>query len=451
LLARAEALLDAGAPPLSDFSIDEMRGILATVRAGVNAFQQDLEAASAFARSALAQLPSEHKDWRYATLSVMGLAYYNDNDTQAAVQVYRQAFDEAVAVKPRMGRFYGTTLALSRLASLNVVQGYLQRAKESYQEALALATGQTGKPLPIATWALAGLGELYYQWNELELAERYLNDSLALSTQIAVANAPQYVALARLAYARGDVRAAEASLAQAARLATKSGVLPHAVQAELCRVWLALQQGDLVALECWIHKQELELAKPTPPREAAYVMAARILIARHDYQAAFALIEKLLAIAEAGGRGGVVLELLILQSLAYHGQGEPEGALAVLQRALARAEQEGYVRLFVDEGEAMLRLLRLLVARCGATAYSARLLSAFTTKDELPDALHDREKEILRLLATGMSNREIGEALFITVGTVKWHTNHIYGKLRVKNRGQAVAKARELQLIPDTH
>jgi ATP/maltotriose-dependent transcriptional regulator MalT len=114
------------------------------------------------------------------------------------------------------------------------------------------------------------------------------------------------------------------------------------------------------------------------------------------------------------------------------------------------ASQEGFVRLFVEEGEVMFRLLQLFVARYGSTNYSARLLSAFTKKGETPDLLNERELEILRLLATGMSNREIAEALFITVGTVKWHANHIYGKLGVKNRGQAVAKARDLQLISNS-
>ncbi len=143
----------------------------------------------------------------------------------------------------------------------------------------------------------------------------------------------------------------------------------------------------------------------------------------------------------------MVIELLILQSLALQAQDKPDSALTALQRAITLASREKYVRLFVDEGEAMLRLLRLFVARFGANEYSAWLLGAFTRQGETPDALNERELEILRLLSAGLSNREIAEALFITVGTVKWHTNHIYSKLGVKNRGQAVAKARELQLI----
>jgi LuxR family maltose regulon positive regulatory protein len=121
-----------------------------------------------------------------------------------------------------------------------------------------------------------------------------------------------------------------------------------------------------------------------------------------------------------------------------------------VQRAIALASQEGYVRLFLEEGEVMFRLLRMFAARYGSTDYSVKLLSAFAKKGETPEVMNARELEILRLLATGMSNREIGKSLFITEGTVKWHTNHIYTKLGVKNRGQAVAKARELQLISNS-
>ncbi|RIK39907.1 MAG: hypothetical protein DCC55_16700 [Chloroflexi bacterium] len=448
LLARAEALLTDGALPLANFSTDELRGILATIQAAVTVVQQDLGATAEFAQAALTQLPPEQKDWRYAALVGAGLAHHYHNDTDAAVLAFTEAFAEAVAFKRGTGDFYGRAFAASWLARLYVVQGRLYQAKEVYEEALALVTGQTGKLLPTAAWTLSGLGELYFQWNDLALAEEYFHKSLALSARPTPATAPPYLALARLAQARGDPRSAKAFLTEAVRLAERANLPSYRREVTLCRMWLALRQGEHKAtLAKWIHEQGLELAQPSPSREAEYVMAARILITLQEYRGALELIEKLLVLAEAGGRGGVVIELLILQALALQRQAESEPAMATLQQALARAEPERYVRLFVDEGDAMLRLLRLLVARAGATDYTARLLSAFTRQEDSPDALNDRESEILRLLATGMSNREIAESLVITVGTVKWHTNHIYSKLGVKNRSQAVAKAREFRLL----
>jgi LuxR family maltose regulon positive regulatory protein len=447
MLTRAEALLDEGTPPLGNFSTGELRGILATIQGAISALRQDLDPTVEFVQSALALLPPEQQDWRYAALVGAGLAHHYHNNTHAAVQAFEEAFKAAIALKRGAGNFYGRSLAISWLARLYMVQGSLQRAKEIYQDALVLATGQTGKPLPTAAWALTGLGELHYQWNDLELAEKYFNDSLTLSSQFTPSTAPPYIPLAHLAYAQGEVKMAEAYLTQAVRLAEKAGIPSFFKQVSLCQAWLALQRKDLNALESWIQEQGLDFAQPTAPREAEYIVAARILITRHEYNQALELVEKLLAIAEEGGRGWVVIELLILQSLALQGQDKLDSALTVLQHAIALASQEGYVRLFVEEGEVMFRLLRLFIARHGSTDYSARLLSAFAKKSETSEVMNERELEILRLLATGMSNKEIAEALFITVGTVKWHTNHIYTKLGVKNRGQAVARARELQLI----
>jgi LuxR family maltose regulon positive regulatory protein len=145
--------------------------------------------------------------------------------------------------------------------------------------------------------------------------------------------------------------------------------------------------------------------------------------------------------------------------------------MTALERALTLAEPEGYVRLFVDEGERMRMLiadLRWVIAarvpnESRLLTYTDRLLSAFphteahgvpaairkpqSTINNLVEPLSDRELEVLRLIAEGLSNREIADRLVVVVGTVKWYINNIYTKLGIHSRTQALARARELDLL----
>jgi LuxR family maltose regulon positive regulatory protein len=131
-----------------------------------------------------------------------------------------------------------------------------------------------------------------------------------------------------------------------------------------------------------------------------------------------------------------------------------------LQHALALAEPEGYVRMFLDEGSSMLQLLREAAAREIMPDYTDKLLAAFEAekrksegKPDLPSAklliesLSQRELEILKLIAQGLSNREIGERLFLALDTVKGHNRKIFDKLQVQSRTEAIARARELGLL----
>ena len=172
------------------------------------------------------------------------------------------------------------------------------------------------------------------------------------------------------------------------------------------------------------------------------------------------LLERLLQAAEAGGRIGSVIEILILQALAYHAEGDLPAALVALHHALALAKPEGYVRMFLDEGSGMLQLLGDASARGIMPDYTDKLLAAFEAekrqsedKPHLPLAqpltgpLSQRELEILRFIAQGLSNREIGERLFIALDTVKGHNRRIFDKLQVQSRTGAIARASALGLL----
>jgi LuxR family maltose regulon positive regulatory protein len=183
------------------------------------------------------------------------------------------------------------------------------------------------------------------------------------------------------------------------------------------------------------------------------------------------LLARLLEMAETAGWMGKAIEILALQAIAFQAQGDAGRALAALEQALTLAEPEGYVRLFVDEGPPMARLLKALSRQQAAVSqdYLDRLLAAFdgATKDGRPRAkvgdqpftahgspspvliepLSERELEVLGLIAQGLTNREVAARLFLTLNTVKVHTRNIYGKLDVHSRTEAVARARNLGLL----
>jgi LuxR family maltose regulon positive regulatory protein len=159
--------------------------------------------------------------------------------------------------------------------------------------------------------------------------------------------------------------------------------------------------------------------------------------------------------AQTVGRLGNALHILTVKAVVYHAQGDPERAFATLEQALELAEPEGYVRVFVDEGAPMARLLHRMLTRSSASAYVRRLLEALgesvkiepRTASKLIDDLSQRELEVLRLIVEGATNQEIARELVLTVNTVKRHISNIFGKLHVSNRAQAIARARELNLL----
>jgi LuxR family maltose regulon positive regulatory protein len=179
---------------------------------------------------------------------------------------------------------------------------------------------------------------------------------------------------------------------------------------------------------------------------------------------ALRLLARLLAAARRARWVHQEIQILIQQALALQAKGDQEGAVAALARALALAEPGGYVRTFVDEGASLRRLLYRAAERDLAPGYAGRLLASFdgagsvdAASDEatpnlepepqLVEPLSEREIEVLRLIADGLTNREVGQQLVISLGTVKAHTSNIYGKLGVRSRTQAVARARELAIL----
>ena len=206
----------------------------------------------------------------------------------------------------------------------------------------------------------------------------------------------------------------------------------------------------------WADDRQLQPADELDAaREIEQTAVARTLIVQGRLDEAPRLLAALLEAAQSAGRTAHVIKIRVLQALAFQAQGDDRRALSALERALYLAVPEGYVRTFVDEGEQMACLLRRALVGGIVPEYGNRLLAAFGESPQtaspaaqaLIEPLTERELEVLQLIASGLPNREIARELVVAVSTVKSHINHIYGKLDVKNRTQAVARARTLGLL----
>jgi LuxR family maltose regulon positive regulatory protein len=451
--------------------LDDQPGHVAAIRAYVAAQRGDLPRATELAQQALAWLHEENLVVRSVVAFTLGGAYLLAGDRVAAAR----AFSEASEMGQAGGNLHLAVPASAHLADLEVEQGRLHRAFAAYRRAWEMAG-----PSPVAAQAHSGMAAVLYEWNDLEAAAHHLDQSIELGELWGNVDAlsGDYVMQAWLRRAQGNLSGAEGALQEAEELAQTKGLHPHAA-AEVAagRVRLALARDDLAVVERWVHDCGLDGAgEIRPAQERAFVILARALLALGQAAAARRLLARLLETIEGDGRWGRGIETLVLQALTYRAEGDPEQAFTALERALTQAQPEGYVRTFVDEGEplrSLLTELRTHLADQAAAAdigerehrlaYVRELLEAFTapeggepparrvddgrrTDGGLVEPLSERELEVLRLVAAGLTNQAIADRLFIAVSTVKSHTNSIYGKLGVRNRTQAVAQAQALGL-----
>ena len=371
------------------------------------------------------------------------------------------------------------------LADIRISQGRLREAMSTYERGLQLATEQSGIPLRGAPDMHVGMSELHLERDDLGAATQHLLRSKELGE---LAGLPQNryrwrVAMARIRKAEGDLASALDLLLEAERLYV-SDFFPNVrpITAWKTRVWVA--QGRMGEAFDWAREQGLSAHDDLSYlHEFEHITLARMLLAQYtsdcadrSIHEAIGLLERLLQAAQERERTGSVIEILVLQALANQIQGDIPAALVPLERALMLAEPEGYVRIFVDEGPPMAVLLAKLRERSRKRprdastnvplAYIERLLallrgervqegtspaapSAPTPAHPLLDPLTERELEVLRLIAAGLSNREIADRLVLALSTVKSYVNTIYSKLQVQSRTQAVARARALHLLSE--
>jgi ATP/maltotriose-dependent transcriptional regulator MalT len=490
-LADARArLADAERWAQADAPADQARGVLgqvATLRGNIARTVGDLVGCVALARQALDLLPETEvfdagplmRIGRTGALVDASYEFLVSGDASPAAE---RRIATAITTARAVGNLFAILRSICLLARLQIFQGRLRAAAATYGEATRLVPGHSKLQTLVNSAAYYfGMGELQHEWNDLDGAERYLTQGIELARGMLIVDAQLvargYLTMAQLQQARGENADALATLDAFVQLVRQRGFTPDLIAcAEALRGRMALAQGDLRAASGWAETSGLRADDaPHYPREDEYLTLARLLIAQgradtgsDHLHTALRLLDRLLAAAEAVARTGSAIEIHILRTLALHAQGDLGGALGAITRALALAEPEGYIRIFVDEGAPLAALLHEARQRQIAPKYVSRLLTAFgelrIENEELRKAsstpssqfsilnsqfevLTDREREVLGLLVAGASNREIALKLILSLGTVKKHINIIFGKLGVQSRTQVIAKARELQLL----
>jgi LuxR family maltose regulon positive regulatory protein len=397
----------------------------------------------------------------------LGVAYLADGDPEAAMEAF-----EAVARESHAdGNPMVAARALCHLAEVHVREGRLHRAREVYGEALALAIDGEGRRLPAAGRVLMEMGDLWREWNQLAKAERLVTEGIELNRRYGEAGAlGGYLSLARIRQTQGDAAGAREAVGKAAEIARRFDAteMDDWIVA-MGGAWLSVMEGDLGAAERWVRVRGLDCDLGPPGtgtgggaqvdrlRKYELPVAVRLRLAQDRPGEALTLLARLRRLVERRGPAKRLIELPMLMALALRAQGDQDGALDHLEQALALAEPEGYVRLFLDEGEPMAGLLAAHAARgTSHGAYVAMLRCAFgagtavapgAKAEGLVEVLSARELEVLRLLADGLSNQEIAGELVIAVGTVKNHLKNVYGKLGVHSRTQAVVRGRKVGLL----
>jgi LuxR family transcriptional regulator, maltose regulon positive regulatory protein len=455
--------------------VGPVRSVLANVPAGI-----------AFLRAELARLRGDAAraaDWDRQALAQLG---ENDFYLRTLVRARLAAADwlrgqlgqaerslaGVLAERRAAGEGYLATRVCHDLGQVQRAQGNLDAALATYRQALDIAGAGSSQP-PHLGMAHVGLAEVLYERDELAAALDHATRGVTLCRQLAFTPplAAGLAILARIRQAQGDAAAALEAMGEAGQVELSPKVVALLNPVPSRRARLLLAQGDVRAAAQWAETAGLSPEdEPDYPREPAHLVLARVLLAQDRPGPALTLLQRLLATAASQDRIGSVIEIQALRALALAARRDHPGALGALAEAVTLAGPQGYVRVFADEGAPMRALLtRLSAARKDQRApardidpdYLAGLLRACAQASAAPpsrraaaalpgmaEPLTGRELEVLQLLAAGRSNQRIAHELVVALDTVKKHVTHVLGKLGAANRTEAVARARQLGLIP---
>ena len=460
-LASAESVLKKTLPtaqtphPSGEYQWDEtdqIKGYIALIHSTYSFFRGDFQEGVSKSREALDLFPAE--DWLGTSQAWMNIALYLQRigkieDALVSNQKAIEILESAGKTGPR----YLSPFIVR--AGILLAKGKLGEAETNFNQ--LVQTSPQGRLLPpSAGIALSALSRIYRERNELKKALNAANKGQEISRQWGHLDfvVSSYIDKAEILLSMGDIPRAFDALEAGKR---EFGDFQWPSQLEIPEVEMHTLAGDLDFVIRWSQKKQLHpRAEIEYIQIGTYLVFARLLAAQSRYDEAHILLGRLEVVAEQAGAVYSLIKIKALQAVVCQGLNLHQEAMAALKKAIMLGEEENFIRAIIDAGRPIAGLLsELLRSARGPAIYLNNLLGAMPGRERdgrtaiprLIEPLSNRETEILRLLDTQMTSNEIAETLFIAVSTARTHVKHIYKKLGVKRRFEAVQRARDLGLI----
>jgi len=438
-----------------DSAITALQGRIAAIKAYMATRRGDIPSIDKYAQQAFDYLSEKDLVWHSIVAMSSGIAHDLKGDSMAAID----AHSEAVAAAMKAGNVYFYLIERLWLAIALKYSGRLPEAMNICRQLLDEVTEgelsfNVARGHVWGTW-----GEMLYELNKLDEAHRYAKKGVELLEQGHDVShlGWRYACLAKILCSKQNQAGCEKIVPKMDKLMQTSVIPPWVltqIKAVKARIYLLKDNIDILVK--WVDECGLKLDDElTILNEPEHIMFARILIAQDRFDDALELLNRLIAESEKSGRILHQIESLVLQALVFKKINKTTESMAAVKKALSLAAPGAYVRVFVDEGPPMAELLEKSLDTNNdiPTKFVKKLLPAFRlrqiikTDNEFIEQLSEREIEVLRLIAAGLSNKKIMEGLFISLSTVKTHLRNIYSKLDVHSRTEAIIKAKNIGLL----
>jgi len=437
----AEQTLDTSLP--SSPEKEKMLALASLYRGAIASVRGDTQQAIEKITFAQERIPQDQHLQHARGYFSLGMAHEISGQTELAAQNYLRASDESQSA----GVLSLAIHSLGAAAQVQINQGQLSRAEQTCLQAIQMAGGKRLPPLGLAEIIL---GSIALERNDLTAADEFLQNGIALSRRGGVMDdlILGLLHLSRLHAYQGRVSNAFETAQELNTIIQSFGVERMSMLAAAYIASLQLLTGQEGTAAQWA--MDYQTIRDGQSHEFADLTLVRVLLKEGERKNITSILDTLLKQGQARGQVRTGIESMILMALFHRAEKDIPAAVDWLSQALGLAAPEGFIRIFLDEGEALLDLLPK--ARQAAPELVDAIFSSLQAEsdshpsplDQLPDPLSEQELRVLGLVVAGKTNQEIADELFISVGTAKWHVHNILQKLGASNRSQATARAREL-------